>query len=144
MHYKDTQNRLHFLSDEDIANGGERMLPTGCIQITDAEATEIRAAQNPPPTQAELIAQTLNTIRTQTRPPILGILDGMQASALATGNATQATAIEAVKQALRDITTVDLSQCSTRPEMEAAVFAAYLAIRNAAPAAMQSAFSSIN
>lgn len=50
MNYKDLQNKLHFLSDEDIANGGEKFLPIGCIPITDQEAAEILYLKNQPNT----------------------------------------------------------------------------------------------
>lgn len=46
MYYKAPDNSLHFLSDVDIENGGESLLPAGCIQITDAEAETITTAQN--------------------------------------------------------------------------------------------------
>lgn len=36
--FKDAVNGLHFLSDEDIANGGASLLPAACIQIIDEEA----------------------------------------------------------------------------------------------------------
>lgn len=39
--YKDTENKLHFL--DDVAY--EHLLPAGCVQITDAEADAIRAAE---------------------------------------------------------------------------------------------------
>ena len=41
--YKDTENKVHFLSDEDIHNGGESLLPIGCIAITDEEAAILSA-----------------------------------------------------------------------------------------------------
>lgn len=41
MFYKAPDNSLHFLSDEDIANGGEDLLPPGCVQITDAEHADL-------------------------------------------------------------------------------------------------------
>lgn len=44
-HFKTPDEKLHFLSDEDIANGGLELLPAGCIEITDDEAEEIRAAE---------------------------------------------------------------------------------------------------
>lgn len=44
-HFKAPDQSLHFLSDADISNGGESMLPSGCIQITDAEAERIRLAE---------------------------------------------------------------------------------------------------
>ena len=45
MYFKDPKNYLHFLSDEDIANGGMALLPSDCVEITDAEAASIREAQ---------------------------------------------------------------------------------------------------
>lgn len=47
MQYKAPDNSLHFLSDEDIANGGEALLPAGCVQITDEEAEAIRVVNLP-------------------------------------------------------------------------------------------------
>lgn len=37
-HYKDTQNKLHFIEKE-----YSYMLPQGCVEITDSEAASIRA-----------------------------------------------------------------------------------------------------
>lgn len=45
MHFKDENNLLHFLSDDDIANGGMELLPFGCVEITDEEAEYLRAAK---------------------------------------------------------------------------------------------------
>lgn len=44
--YKDTNNRLHSLSEQDIANGGLLYLPASCIQISDDEVTEILEKNN--------------------------------------------------------------------------------------------------
>lgn len=41
--YRDILNRVHALSDLDIANGGLFLLPSGCIQITQAEADALLA-----------------------------------------------------------------------------------------------------
>ena len=41
QHYKDLQNKLHFLDDVAF----EHMLPAGCIQITDEEAATLSAPQ---------------------------------------------------------------------------------------------------
>ena len=43
-HFKDQTDRLYFLSDEDIANGGISLLPSGSQQISDEQA-EVMAAQ---------------------------------------------------------------------------------------------------
>ena len=45
MYFKDENNGLHFLSDDDIANGGMELLPFGCVEITEEEAESLRAAK---------------------------------------------------------------------------------------------------
>ena len=62
MNYKDPQNNLHFI-DPDFAH----LLPEGCVQITDEEATTIQAQQEAdalaklpvvvPPTKEELLVE---------------------------------------------------------------------------------------
>lgn len=47
MNYKAPDNSLHFLSDADIANGGEKFLPHGCVQINDLEADALRPKPDP-------------------------------------------------------------------------------------------------
>lgn len=44
-YFKAPDGTLHALSDEDILNGGLALLPDDAVQITDAEANEIRSAQ---------------------------------------------------------------------------------------------------
>lgn len=46
-HFKAPNGTLHFLSTEDLARGGEALLPPGSIPISDSQAASIRAAQNP-------------------------------------------------------------------------------------------------
>lgn len=53
--YKALDNSLHFLSEEDIANGGERLLPPGSVRITDDEYTRLSAP--PVLTQAQIESQ---------------------------------------------------------------------------------------
>jgi len=48
MYFKDTNNALHSLSDEDIANGGEALLPQGCVPISDADAQQIISIDSAP------------------------------------------------------------------------------------------------
>jgi len=55
MHYKDTNNVVHYLSDEDISNGGEALLPSGSVEITDEEAATL-AAILPPSTTPNITA----------------------------------------------------------------------------------------
>jgi len=103
--------------------------------ISDADLAALRA-----PTHLDLVAQALAETRAQ-RQPIISVLDGLQASALVKADAATATEIETAKQALRDITKVDLSACVTYDDMKAAMLAAYRAIAAAAPASVQLAFA---
>lgn len=50
-HYKDTQNKLHWLDSTEHEN----YLPAGCVQITDAEA----AALVPQPTSEDTAPSSL-------------------------------------------------------------------------------------
>ena len=93
----------------------------------------------PQPTHAELLKQATTQIR-QERQPILGVLDGLQASYITKDDKPTAIVIETAKQALRDITKVDLSACETLAEMKAVVLARYALIASASPA-LKSAFA---
>lgn len=56
-YFRDSQNKLHFLSTEDIARGGKKYLPVGNKQITDAEATALQVIPAVAPTiQEQIIA----------------------------------------------------------------------------------------
>ena len=92
-----------------------------------------------PPTRASLLKQATEQIRIE-RQPILGVLDGLQASYITKGDMTTATVIETAKQALRDLTKIDLSACETLADMKLAVLARYGLIASASPA-LKSAFA---
>lgn len=53
-YFKDQENKLHFLSDDDVLNGWAANLPSGCVKISDDEAKEI---ENPAPTSEQLAAK---------------------------------------------------------------------------------------
>lgn len=83
-HYKDPENKLHFIDDESFAH----LLPPGCVKITDEEAEALR----PVPTidraaeiKAELAAIDMKSIR-----------------ALREGDTARISALESQAQALRD------------------------------------------
>jgi hypothetical protein len=61
-HYKDTQNKLHWLDDASFAH----YLPEGCVEITDEQAESLRPVP-PEPTYAEK--------RAAEYPPIVDQLD---------------------------------------------------------------------
>jgi len=92
--------------------------------------------------QAKLLESAVASIRAE-RQPIIGVLDGLQASALATGDTATAANIEAAKQGLRDITKIDLSDCATQEAMKLKVMQAYHAIVSAAPANVVLAFREV-
>lgn len=50
-HYKDTENKLHWLDDDSFAH----LLPVDCVQITDEEAEALKP-KPPAPTYTELRA----------------------------------------------------------------------------------------
>lgn len=59
QHYKDPLGKLHFLTDTDIASGGEKLLPTGSVKITTSEAAAIL---NPAPTLAQAQADRVSAL----------------------------------------------------------------------------------
>ena len=69
MHYKDTQNKIHWLDSEEH----ESYLPEGSVQITDEEADEIRVAEEESIRNALTYAQK----RAAEYPPITDYLDGI-------------------------------------------------------------------
>ena len=62
MYFKALDNTLHFLTAEDMFNGGEKMLPAGSVAITELEAQGLIAAQNKP-TEKYLEAQFMASIQ---------------------------------------------------------------------------------
>ncbi|MEJ7685611.1 MAG: hypothetical protein WKG52_00675 [Variovorax sp.] len=94
----------------------------------------------PGPTHAQLVERAKADTRIQ-RQPIIVVLDGLQSSALALGNAPRALAIETAKQGLRDITDTDLSAAVTYEDMRLKVKAAYVGLAKALPVDVRLAFS---
>ena len=90
----------------------------------------------------QLLESAVNTIRLE-RQKIIGVLDGLQSSALATADTTTAVGIEAAKQGLRDLTQIDLSDCATQEAMKLKVMQAYHAIVSTAPANVVLAFREV-
>jgi hypothetical protein len=88
------------------------------------------------------IDQTRASAR-QIRLPIIGILDGMQASALTAGDLPLAKSIEVAKVGLKDITKVDLSACKTADEMQIVILLAYQSIALTLPVAARTAFAQV-
>jgi hypothetical protein len=68
-HYKDTENKLHWLDSTEY----ESYLPAGCVQITDEEATTVRATIH----AAIEDAKTYIEKRAAEYPPMTDYLDGV-------------------------------------------------------------------
>jgi hypothetical protein len=68
-HYKDTQNKLHWIDSEEYAS----YLPVGSVEITEEEADDIRDAEQ----SAALDALTYAQKRAAEYPPITDYLDGI-------------------------------------------------------------------
>lgn len=75
------------------------------------------------------------------RTKLFGVLDGLQVSAVVTGNTADAQAIETFKEGARDITAIDLSAALTEQAMRDAVNLEYKTMVAAAPLAVKIAFS---
>ena len=116
-----------------VEHHSDLLVGQACGKLIGADESGYPTLQSPPPpTHAQLVEHTLTTAREE-RQPIIGVLDGLQASALAKSDSTTAVKLEAVKQGLRDITKVDLSTCTNLDEMRGAVMAAYNAMVVANP-----------
>lgn len=94
----------------------------------------------PEPTHPELVEKAKAATRIQ-RQPIIDMLTGLQASAVAKQDFARAQVIETAKQGLRDITQTDLSACTTYEEMRLAVKAAYIGLAMALPSDVRVSFS---
>lgn len=90
----------------------------------------------------QLLESAANTIRLE-RQKIIGVLDGLQSSALATADTTTAVGIEEAKKGLRDLTKIDWSDCATQEQMRLKVMQAYRAIVSTAPANVILAFREV-
>lgn len=99
-----------------------------------------RAEPPPEPTHAQLWERAISEMRAM-RQPIILVLDGLQSSALTLNDTARAQVIESAKQGLRDITKLNLSDCTTYEEMRARVGAAYYALAAALPADIRQAFA---
>lgn len=111
--YKAPDNSLHSLSPEDIANGGEKYLPADCVEITEAEAEEIRAANMPKPDPVQQVKDQIEAIETATK----------------MNRATREFMLEqVVRETARDYN-LDLSAEGVRETVQAGLYAGNVAYR---------------
>lgn len=110
--------------------------PAGAIQIPE-----------PPPHASDVLVNgvwvtSLERVKQEiraARSPVLSILDGMQASCLATGDSAGAQTIEVAKQSLKDITAIPFTS-TTYDGMRYEVLTRYHTIAAQLPAQYQTAF----
>jgi hypothetical protein len=82
-YYKDGSNRLHYLSEEDIENGGLDFLPNGSAPISDTEAAQIIAANAPAaPTLTKIYKHDIWDRATESEAEILDALLDSQSAKL--------------------------------------------------------------
>ena len=77
------------------------------------------------------------------RASLFPTLSGLQSEALARGNTVDAVAIAAVQLGCRNITQTNLAGCTTKPQIDAAFLAAWMAIVAAAPISVRLAFAEL-
>lgn len=68
-HYKDPENKLHFIDDESF----EHILPAGCVKITDAEAEALR------PVPVPVVPQVVSRFQARAALHLAGLLDDVEA-----------------------------------------------------------------
>ncbi|TXH46569.1 MAG: hypothetical protein E6Q97_29325 [Desulfurellales bacterium] len=144
IYFKDTSNKLHFIDSEQFVH----LLPPDAVQITEAEANAIRAAQNASqPTVDAARAAMLVRIRAD-REVMLNRLNGLFNTEIADNGGVitpYATEIVSIVKQLRDITKHPLVLArmqypSTDIELYAATNAAYQAIVSPASNRLKLAF----
>lgn len=79
MHFKDTNNKLHFLDSAEFIH----LLPSDCVEITEEEAEALRP-KPPVPTYKDLRAQAYPSIADQLDTIFHSGLDGWKATIQAT------------------------------------------------------------
>lgn len=128
-------------ADELLALDDGFVFPDTPRWVIDGELADIAPVVAPPViSHATLVDQAKTATRIQ-RQPIIGVLDGLQVSAIALGDPDRARVIETAKQGLRDITDIDLSACVTYEDMRLTVKARYLQLAGALPIDVRIAFS---
>lgn len=95
-YFKDKNNQLHFLDCQDDA---AKYLPGGCVEITDAEAEQIRISSLPVPDRIAEKAAVLAEFR-KLRDTALARLNGIQMDSTVQADID---AIKVAKQGLKDM-----------------------------------------
>lgn len=137
--YRKTAGRAHdvrFVSDNYVAQPGETNI--------DADVLPSVESLSDIPVVNDYRAQAINEARAL-RAQLFSRFDGLQASALATGNTDQATEIEGVKAALRSMTSdVSLDGLTTLTAMRIAYKTRWNQIRSPLTGALKTAFAAMD
>lgn len=135
QHYKDPVGNLHALDDPAF----EHLLPAGCAEITDEEATEIERSKLPVWSPDPLLK-----IARAGREIALNRLAGIGFAAQHSGDSATVDACLAARQALLDITKLPAVKAATDDaSLTAAIAAGYAQIVGSAPANVRLAFADI-
>lgn len=137
--YKKTAGRAHdirFVDDDYVAGPGETVIAGSLLPSAESLSDA--------PTFATLAALATAEAKLM-RVRLFARFDGLQASALTTGNSAQAIEIEGVKASLRNMTTdVNLAGLTSLDEMRAAFLARWNAIRAPLSGALKLAFAALD
>jgi len=137
--YSKTNGRAHdirLVSDDYVPKPNEFVI-AGEVLPSVASLSDISEVD-------DFKAQALAEAR-QARTMFFARFDGLQASANTTGNTALALEIEAVKAAMRSITTdVDLTGLTTLPQMRVAVLNRWKAIRAPLSTQLKAAFAALD
>ena len=114
---------------------------SGKVITCDVHGFPLLADPEPTPLLV-LIEQAKAKVRTMRVTAFSG-LAGIQSEALANGDTKTAKAICSLQDQLRTITDIDLSDCKTADDIDAAFASAWLVIAAAAPPAVASAFNGV-
>lgn len=131
MHYKDLQNKLHFLDDDAFVH----LLPAGSVAITDEEA----AALAPTPDPQVVLAFKKDKLRA-VREGLLNRLAGIALAAQLTGDAATTAAYLTVRQGLLDIT----GGLPTDDTVDSIVMTRYAVLKAACTPQMIAAFAQVD
>lgn len=148
-------------ADESPLEPGVLLLPAGAVDVAPPALSAGEFAQwiggawvvqpipqpelpepDPLPTLDQIKEHAIAVVRAA-RKPVFYTLAGMQSEALATGDVATATAIVSIQQALKALPDVDLSACTNQAEVDAAFVSAWVAIAQAAPTNVVTAFNEV-
>lgn len=112
-------------------------------KVITADASGAPVLTDPAPTPLSVLIAAAKTKVRNMRVTAFASLAGIQSEALANGDTKTAKAICSLQDQLRTITDIDLSDCKTADDIDAAFASAWLVIAASAPPAVASAFNGV-